>query len=98
MLFADVAYLISEELELNEIGDSVGDEIRRPVFVDVQSIGLKRKMEALTAGLKIDFKFVLADKAEYQNEEIIEYNGSRYNIISTYINDAHQIELTTARY
>lgn len=98
MLFADTAKLISQTFTINSIGDSIPTETSRTVFVEVQSIGLKRKVEAMNAGLKIERKFILSDIAEYQGEAILEYNNERYNIVNCYINDDQQVELTCGRY
>ena len=99
MMFNDVANLISQSSNgVNAIGDPVIDETMRRVFVKVSSIGLKRKLEAQEAGLKLEWKFTLADVAEYNNEEIIEYKGTRYNIVNAYITDTQRVDLIAARY
>lgn len=94
----DVANLIAQTETVNEIGDSIATETSRQVFVQVASIGLKRKMEAMEQGLKLQWKFTLSDMAEYQNEPIIEYHGERYNIVNVYITDDQRVDLTAARY
>lgn len=94
----DVAKLISQTASVNEIGDTIYQDVPRQVFVKVSSIGLKRKMEALASGLQLAWKFTLFDIAEYNNEEIIEYKGVRYNIVNVYITDQHEVDLTVARY
>lgn len=93
----EVIQLISRSFTVNSIGDSIVTETSRDVFAHVQSVGFKRKMEALTAGLKLEYKFTLADDKEYQNEEVLIYNGDRFNIVSVYITDSHECELLTAR-
>ena len=98
MLFAETADLIAQTYTVNAVGDSVPAETRRTVFVEFQSIGLKRKVEALTTGLKVEFKLLLKDIAEYDNEKYLEYKGSRYNIKNVFIRDDQIVELTVGPY
>ncbi|MBE6955672.1 MAG: hypothetical protein E7449_07190 [Ruminococcaceae bacterium] len=93
----DVANLIARTSEENDIGDLIYTESPRQVYVEVSSIGLKRKMEAMAAGLKLEWKFTLSNVAEYGDEEIIEYKGKRYNIVNVYITDMLSVELIAAR-
>lgn len=98
MINASAINLINQEFTVNDVGDSIETETSRRVFADVKSVGLKRKMEAEQFGLKLELKFVLSDIAEYKDEQIVEYNGKRYNIVSTYAADDGSFELTTARF
>lgn len=94
----DVLTLIHNSITTNEYGDSVAVPTRRTVFVDVRSIGLKRKLEADEAGLKLAHKFILADELDYAGEDVCEYNGESLNIVNVFITPEHTVELTTARY
>lgn len=98
MICPDVVTLIAQTFTENDAGDSIPTESERTVYCDVQSIGLKRKLEAMEAGLKLEYKFVLSDVAEYEGENILEYKGTRYNIINAYTTEQHSVELVTARY
>ena len=57
-----------------------------------------RKLEAMEAGLKLEYKFTLEDEYEYEDEELLEFGGKRYNIVNVYINRFRQPELLTTRY
>ena len=94
----EVIKLIKQTITVNSAGDSIPGETEREVFVAMESIGLKRKLEAMEAGLKLEYKFTLEDEYEYDGEEILEYNGVRYNIVNVFINRFKQPELLTARY
>ena len=94
MLFADTADLVKQEFTVNDIGDSIATETTRTVFVEFQSIGLKRKIDALATGLNVEFKLILKDIAEYQNEKIVDYAGERYNVKNVFIRDDQLVELT----
>lgn len=98
MLYADVAYLISQTTATNSIGDTTATETERMVFVEVKSIGLKRKIEALAAGLNIAYKLILADVQEYNGEKIVKYRDTRYNVTSVYVADDQSVELTVGLY
>jgi len=98
MLFSDVALLISQTYTVNSIGDPIPTETSRQVFVEVKSIGLKRKIDAMATGLTVDFKLILSDIAEYADEKIVEYKGVRYNVKNVYITDDQRVELDIGRY
>lgn len=94
----DVVKLIRQTMTVNSAGDSIPTETEREVFATVESVGLKRKLEAMEAGLKLEFKFTLEDEYEYEDEELLEYKGKRYNIVNVFINRFRQPELLTTRY
>ena len=98
MLFAETANLIKQTFTINSVGDSIATETSRTVFVEFQSIGLKRKIDALATGLNVEFKLLLKDIAEYDDEKIIEYKGKRYNVKNVFIRDDQAVELTVGEY
>ena len=98
MLFAETANLIKQTFTINSVGDSIAAETSRAVFVEFQSIGLKRKIDALATGLNVEFKLLLKDIAEYDDEKIIEYKGKRYNVKNVFIRDDQAVELTVGEY
>ena len=98
MLFAETANLIKQTFTINTVGDSIAAETSRTVFVEFQSIGLKRKIDALATGLNVEFKLLLKDIAEYDDEKIIEYKGKRYNVKNVFIRDDQAVELTVGEY
>ncbi len=98
MLFAETANLIKQTFTINAVGDSIAAETSRTVFVEFQSIGLKRKIDALATGLNVEFKLLLKDIAEYDDEKIIEYKGKRYNVKNVFIRDDQAVELTVGEY
>lgn len=98
MVFAQTAKLISQSYTINSVGDSIAVETKREVFVEFQSIGLKRKIDAMATGLNVEFKLTLSDIAEYQDEKVIEYDNKRYNIQNVFIRDDQRVELTVGPY
>ena len=97
MLYSDVANLIAQIYTVNSIGDAVPTETSRQVFVEVKSLGLKRKIEAMATGLNVEFKLILADVQEYNDEKIVEYKSVRYNVLNVYVADDQSVELTVGR-
>lgn len=97
MLYLDVANLIAQTYTVNSIGDAVPNETSRQVFVEVKSLGLKRKIEAMATGLNVEFKLILADVQEYNDEKIVEYKGARYNVLNVFVADDQSVELTVGR-
>lgn len=98
MLFAETANLIKQTFTINAVGDSIATETSRTVFVEFQSIGLKRKIDALATGLNVEFKLLLKDIAEYDDEKIVEYKAKRYNVKNVFIRDDQAVELTVGEY
>lgn len=97
MVFDEVATLISQTYTVNSVGDSIPVETTHDVFVQFRSIGMKRKIEALATGLNVEFKLILADIAEYNDEKYIVYKNVRYNIKDVYIADDQSVELTVGK-
>lgn len=98
MLFAETAELVKQVFTINAVGDSIATETTRMVYVEFQSIGLKRKIDALATGLNVEFKLLLKDIAEYDDEKVIIYKNKRYNIKNVFIRDDQQVELTVGEY
>ena len=98
MLFAETADLIAQSFTINAVGDPIATESTHTVFVEFQSIGLKRKIDALATGLNVEFKLVLRDIAEYNGEKVLEYQNERYNIKNVFVRDDQLVELTVGKY
>ena len=93
----DVIDLISSAKTVNELGDTVETTAEKTVFAQVQSVGSKRKYEALSFGLKLVWKFVIADYLDYSGEEQVRYDGVVYQITDTFRRQSGELELTVAR-
>lgn len=98
MIYNDIITLVKETYTVSDAGDSVAAETQRDVYCTVRSVGLKRKVEAETAGLKIDLRFVIANDADYDDEKIVVHNGKRYNVVSAYVADDESVELDVKKY
>jgi SPP1 family predicted phage head-tail adaptor len=84
MLFRDVLELpITITKGINSIGNTLESKAYRQIYADKQSIRQSEFYQAAATGLKPELMLVIRS-AEYNNEEIIRYNGKEYRIIRTY--------------
>lgn len=72
-------------------------EIKREVFCDVQSVGMREAYEAMSHGHHPEWILVLSDYGEYQNERTCLFEGVKYRIMRTYVRSDYRIELTLER-
>lgn len=87
--------LIGEEGSVTgPTGDLVLDRSRREVFAARKSVGASYKLQALAAGLRPKYRFVLPDYLEYHGETLVEYAGDQYRVIDTYRGADNTLELT----
>lgn len=92
-MFKDVIYLISTTVTVDAYGDPVVEKTEREIFADVKSIGQSEFYQAQAVGLKPEYKFILADYGDYQNEKVVKYDGVEYSVIRTY-RDGTRLEIT----
>lgn len=82
----DVMKLITQTHTTDSYGYDTVVETSREVFCHVQSVGMNEKYEALAIGLKPEYKFILEDYYEYEDEEWVEFELKRYRVLRTYRN------------
>lgn len=92
-MYNSVISLITETETVEEYGSTVKAETSRDVFCELKSIGQSEFYQAQTNGMKPEIKFVIADYLDYQNEEIIAFEGIRYKILRTY-RTGNELEIT----
>lgn len=88
-------YLISyvDGTGLDEYGDKVIEQVRRPVFAECKSITQTEFYQAQSVGLKPEIKFHLATSWDYENEEEVAFNGVIYKVQRTYISEDDSIDI-----
>ena len=97
MVAADVIYLVSESTTAHGVFDTP-TTTERMVYCTVRSVGMSEAYEARSLGLKPDYVFDLANKADYAGEERVRYNNVLYDVIRTYVNPKTEvIEITVER-
>ena len=70
--------------------------VRKMVYCQVSSIQQNEFHEAGRNGLNPSFRFTMFS-GDYNDEEIVEYNGKTYSVYRTYLKRSDQIELYVER-
>lgn len=85
-MYNEQLYLVSYEDkgETDEYGDAVLTEIRKPIFVEEKSVGMKEFYQAHTVGLKPEIVFETPDFMDYNQEKEVIYKDIRYKVLRTY--------------
>lgn len=87
-----VVYLISSTTTENDMGDSIEVPVSRKVFGSKQSIKQSEFYQAAATGFKPELTLVVWTR-EYNNEQMLEHNNKKYNIIRTYEPNSEETEL-----
>ena len=69
---------------MNDILTLIKGETSRTVYCRLASIGMKEFYEAQAVDFYPEVKFILADYLDYDNEQLVEYDGQRYRVLRTY--------------
>lgn len=90
------AYLVTETFTQNDCGVMEVQTQKRKVFVNVTSVTSQEWFDGGRMGLNPDLRFTMF-AYDYENEKIIEYNGTQYTIYRTYLRNGDEIELYTQK-
>ena len=96
MMRADVIELITENAEAHGVHDTV-TETAREVYCTVRSVTRREFYDALNAGVRPEYVFVLALAEDYQDERVVRYKGLKYRVVRTYMTEDDGIEITCER-
>ena len=88
--------LVSETFAPNEYGVEIPTETKREVYAQVQNVSLDEWSNGGRLGLNPSLRFTMF-APDYNEEEIIEYEGNRYTVYRTYIKRNDYIDLYTER-
>lgn len=80
---SDVVTLIKTTYELDEYGVQRPKETKRNVYCNIISVNSTEFFEGGRNGLNPVYRMTMF-KYDYQDEELIEYNGKRYNVYRAY--------------
>lgn len=80
---ADVLYLISQTISVDDYGNEVKTETERQVMCEVYSITQTEFYAAANTELNPEYRFDVFF-GDYNGEDVIEYQGNRYAIYRTY--------------
>lgn len=93
----DVIKLIDEVIVKDEYGnEKVSTSELKEVFALIASVGRSEFYAAAHAGLKPEITFQIR-VADYDREELVEYDGMSYQVIRTYQTGPDWIELVCER-
>ena len=88
--------LVTENSRMHGVHESVTEDVR-PVYCTVRSVGRSEYYNALNAGIKPEYVFILALEDDYKDERLLDYQGKRYRVVRTYAPEDGGIELTAER-
>ena len=88
--------LVTEISRTHGVHESVTDDIRT-VYCTVRSVGRSEFYNALNAGIKPEYVFIIALAEDYKGERLLDYKGKRYRIVRAYEPEDGGIELTAER-
>ena len=93
---SDVAYLVSESWTQDNTGVQRRSTEKRKVFVKVSSVNSQEWFEGGRNGLNPELRMRMRS-ADYQGEQIADYNGVEYEIYRTYVARNDFIDLYVQR-
>jgi len=76
----DVIYLVSIEIDYDDIGNSIETLSKRLVYANENEVGVSEFYNASVAGLKPEKRFEIYS-FEYQGEDRVEHNDNMYRVI-----------------
>lgn len=95
-MYNETIYLATEvpTEEVDEYGDPVMELQKVELFAKQRSIGQKEFYQAQTDGDKPEIKFVIPDYLDYDGQQIVLHEGTRYKVLRTFRNDENELEIT----
>lgn len=79
----EIIYLIAKRFESDEIGNQIPIETKAEVFAKKESAYGDEFYAAGQAGIKAKYTFIV-NRADYNGEAEVEYNGERYSVYRLY--------------
>ena len=92
-----VINLITETIGTDDIGNQTVTETSKQVFATAKPITQNEFFSARTTGINPAVK-MLVFFGDYAGEELLEWNGQKYNIYRTYLREDDIIELYAERH
>ena len=90
---SDVIYLIQKNPVQQSDYTWKDEEIRTEVFCDVRSITQTEWFEAGRNGIEHPSYIFTISRYEYNNEQIVEYEGQLHGVFRTYVGRGENLEL-----
>ena len=89
-------YLVKQTFTHNEYGVQIASETKRKVYANVTSVTSAEFFDGGRNGLSPEYRMRVFFY-DYQDEDILEYNGKRYTIYRTYLGANDILELYVER-
>lgn len=67
----------------DQYGNEILPETRREVFCKVRSTWHAEYYDAAQAGLHPNITFIISHRVDYQNEQEVEFEGKKYDVVRT---------------
>lgn len=81
-MYDGIAYLIgANSVTYDDYGNQTVTTTRRKVYVQPASVYASEFYAAAQVGIHPSITFVLANRLDYQDEKVIEYEGELYDVI-----------------
>lgn len=89
---SSVITLIKKEYTQDAIGQQVAVESERDIYAQVSSVSGTEWHSAGRNGIRAELRFIIF-AYDYDDEEIIKYNGVTYSVYRTYMSNTDNLEL-----
>ena len=97
MFFREIINLISVVRVQDIYGDFAETETSTQVFADKKSIKQSEFYQAMSIGIRPEITFVIRE-IDYSNQDKLQYNNKKYDILRSYSIDGELIELICKGY
>lgn len=86
MTYDEELTLIKKTVTYDELGIPLISEAKTTILCNEKSVARTEFYTAAAIGLKPEIVFVIHED-EYQEQQIVEYDGKRYDVLRTYVGD-----------
>lgn len=96
-MYNEILTLIDKSIsstQTDEYGNPLIVETTKEIFCRVLSVGMKEFYQAQTAGVKPELKADIEDYLDYDGQQEVIINDTRYKVLRTYRTLSNGLELT----
>ena len=89
----DIALLVSEEIEVDDIGNETKKLTEKQIYCQVRSATMREFYQAAQAGLRPSVVLTMQE-ADYSGEKVVVWRNKAYSVLRVYWNTGDFIELS----
>lgn len=89
----DIALLISEEIEVDDIGNETKKLTEKQIYCQARSVTMREFYQAAQAGLRPSVVLTMQG-ADYSGEKIVTWCNKSYSVLRVYWNTGDFVELS----